>query len=285
MAETNNPKTLTIGGELEIRRLGFGAMRITGPGVWGDPPDRDAAIDLLRHAVELGVNFIDTADSYGPYVSEDLIRVALHPYDGIVVATKGGLTRQGPNLWAPVGSPYYLRQCVEMSLRRLGVERIDLYQLHRIDTEVPLAEQVGVLRDMQAEGKIAHIGLSQVNLAELDAARGHAEIASVQNLYNLKDRSSQDVLDKCSADGIAFIPWFPIAAGRLTSPRGPLAQIAARTGHSPSQLSLAWLLARSPVMVPIPGTSSLAHLEQNCAAADIELDAATLAELDGIGHR
>lgn len=279
---TANPRTLSIGGDLHVNRLGFGAMRITGPGIWGDPPDRAAAIALLRRAIELGVNFIDTADSYGPYVSEDLIREALHPYDGVVIATKGGLTRQGPNHWAPVGSPYYLRQCVEMSLRRLAVERIDLYQLHRIDANVPLAEQVGVLVEMQQEGKIRHIGLSQVDLAELAAARKDARIVSVQNLYNLTDRSSQPVLDQCTADGTAFIPWFPVAAGPLASATGRLADLSRRTGLPASQLALAWLLAVSPVVLPIPGTSSVAHLAENCAAADVELDAATLADLNAL---
>jgi aryl-alcohol dehydrogenase-like predicted oxidoreductase len=274
--------TFSIADDLPVHRLGFGAMRITGPGIWGDPPDRAEAVALLRRAVELGVDFIDTADSYGPFVSEDLIREALHPYDGIVIATKGGLTRQGPDHWAPVGSPYYLRQCVEMSLRRLGVERIDLYQLHRIDANVPLAEQLGVLADMQREGKIRHLGLSQVSLAELDAAREHIDVMTVQNLYNLGDRHSEDVLEACERDGIGFIPWFPVAAGRMARPDGPLAAIVARTGLPAAQLSLAWLLARSPVMLPIPGTSSIAHLEQNCAAAAVTLDDATLAELDGL---
>lgn len=274
--------TFAIGGDLTVHRLGFGAMRITGPGIWGDPPDRAAAIALLRRAVELGVDFIDTADSYGPHVSEDLIREALHPYDGIVIATKGGLTRQGPDRWAPVGSPYYLRQCVEMSLRRLGVECIDLYQLHRIDANVALEEQLGTLRRMQQQGKIRHIGVSQVSPAELAAARAIVEVATVQNLYNLTDRHSEPVLRACAADGIGFIPWFPVAAGPLARPDGPLGSIAARTGIPPAQLSLAWLLARAPVVLPIPGTSSRAHLEQNCAAALATLDEATLAELTAL---
>jgi aryl-alcohol dehydrogenase-like predicted oxidoreductase len=274
--------TFTIGEDLPVHRLGFGAMRITGPGIWGDPPDRDAAIALLRRAVELGVDFIDTADSYGPFVSEDLIREALHPYDGIVVATKGGLTRQGPDHWAPVGHPYYLRQCVEMSLRRLGVDRIDLYQLHRMDANVPLADQLGVLVDMQREGKIRHLGLSQVSVAELDAAREHMDVMTVQNLYNLGDRHSEDVLATCERDGIGFIPWFPVAAGPLARPDGPLAALVARTGVPAAQLSLAWLLARSPVMLPIPGTSSVAHLEQNCAAAAVVLDDETSEALDAL---
>ena len=274
--------TFPIGGDLPVHRLGFGAMRITGPGIWGDPPDRRAAIALLRRAVELGVDFIDTADSYGPNVSEDLIREALHPYDGILIATKGGLTRQGPDRWAPVGNPYYLRQCVEMSLRRLGVECIDLYQLHRIDTNVPLADQLGALKRFQEQGKIRHIGLSQVSVEELAAAREIVNVVSVQNLYNVADRASEAVLDACEVDGIGFIPWFPVAAGPLARPDGPLGEIAARTGIPAAQLSLAWLLRRSPVMMPIPGTSSMEHLEQNCAAAAVTLDDQTYAELTAL---
>ena len=274
--------TFAIGGDLAVHRLGFGAMRITGPGIWGEPADRAGAIALLRRAVELGVDFIDTADSYGPFISEDLIREALHPYDGVVVATKGGLTRQGPDKWAPVGSPYYLRQCVEMSLRRLGVDCIDLYQLHRIDTSVHLEDQLGALKKMQEQGKIRHLGLSQVSVAELAAAREVIEVTTVQNLYNLGDRSAEEVLDVCEADGIGFIPWFPVAAGPLARPDGPLAGIVARTGIPAAQLSLAWLLRRSPVMVPIPGTSSTAHLEENCAAAGVTLDDATFADLSSL---
>jgi aryl-alcohol dehydrogenase-like predicted oxidoreductase len=259
-------------------------MRITGPGIWGEPADRDGAIALLRRAVELGVDFIDTADSYGPFVSEDLIREALHPYDGVVIATKGGLTRQGPDRWAPVGSPYYLRQCVEMSLRRLGVDCIDLYQLHRIDTSVHLEDQLGALKKLQEQGKIRHLGLSQVSVDELAAAREIIDVTTVQNLYNVGDRSAEDVLDVCAADGIGFIPWFPVAAGPLARPDGPLAGIVARTGIPAAQLSLAWLLRRSPVMLPIPGTSSAAHLEQNCAAAAVTLDDATFADLSALGN-
>jgi pyridoxine 4-dehydrogenase len=274
--------TFAIGGDLPVHRLGFGAMRITGPGIWGEPADRDGAIALLRRAVELGVDFIDTADSYGPFVSEDLIREALHPYDGIVIATKGGLTRQGPDKWAPVGSPYYLRQCVEMSLRRLGVDCIDLYQLHRIDSNVHLEDQLGALKRLQEQGKIRHLGLSQVSVSELAAAREIIEVTTVQNLYNLGDRSAENVLDVCAADGIGFIPWFPVAAGPLARPDGPLAGIVTRTGIPAAQLSLAWLLRRSPVMVPIPGTSSIAHLEENCAAAGVTLDDATYADLSSL---
>ena len=274
--------TFAIGGDLPVHRLGFGAMRITGPGIWGEPADRDGAIALLRRAVELGVDFIDTADSYGPFVSEDLIREALHPYDGVLIATKGGLTRQGPDKWAPVGSPYYLRQCVEMSLRRLGVDCIDLYQLHRIDSNVHLEDQLGALKRLQEQGKIRHLGLSQVTVEELAAAREIIEVTTVQNLYNLGDRSSEDVLKACEADGIGFIPWFPVAAGPLARPDGPLAGIVARTGIPAAQLSLAWLLRRSPVILPIPGTSSVAHLEENCAAAAVALDDATFADLSAL---
>ncbi len=276
--------TLPIGGDLPVHRLGFGAMQITGPGCWGEPADRDGAIAVLRRAVELGVDFIDTADSYGPFVSEDLIREALYPYDGIVIATKGGLTRSGPGKWAPVGSPYYLRQCVEMSLRRLGVERIDLYQLHRIDTNVPLADQLGALKDLQDQGKIRHLGLSQVSVAELAAAREIIEVRTVQNLYNLGDRSAEDVLDGCEADGVGFIPWFPVASGPLARPDGPLAGVVARTGIPAAQLSLAWLLRRSPVMLPIPGTASLEHLEENCAAAAVVLDDETYRSLSSLAN-
>jgi aryl-alcohol dehydrogenase-like predicted oxidoreductase len=274
--------TFALGGDLPVHRLGFGAMRITGPGIWGDPPDRQAAIQLLRRAVELGVDFIDTADSYGPFVSEELIREALHPYEGVVIATKGGLTRQGPNKWAAVGSPHYLRQCVEMSLRRLGVETIDLYQLHRIDTSVALVDQLGELAEMQREGKIRHLGLSQVTVEELAAARALVDVVTVQNLYNLSDRQSEEVLSVCQADNIGFIPWFPVAAGRLARGSGALASIAGRTGLPAAQLSLAWLLRHSPVILPIPGTSSMAHLEQNCAAAGVQLDDETYRELSGL---
>jgi aryl-alcohol dehydrogenase-like predicted oxidoreductase len=276
--------TLTLGGDLTVHRLGYGAMRITGPGIWGDPPDRQAAVALLRRAVELGVDFIDTADSYGPYVSEDLIREALHPYDGITIATKGGLVRPGPDHWVPVGSPHYLRQCVEMSLRRLGVDTIDLYQLHRIDTNVPLAEQLGALARMQEKGKIRHIGLSQVSVEELAAAREIVDVVSVQNLYNLTDRGAEDVLVACEEQGLGFIPWFPIAAGPLARPDGPLGTVVARTGIPAAQLSLAWLLRRSPAMLPIPGTSSPEHLEENCAAADVVLDDVTFAELSALAE-
>lgn len=265
--------------------MGYGAMRITGDGIWGDPPDRAAAIGVLRRAVELGVDFIDTADSYGPFVSEDLIREALHPYDGVTVATKGGLTRTGPGEWHPVGRPAYLRQCIEMSLRRLDVDTIDLWQLHRIDPAVPAEEQLGVMADAVAAGKVRHVGLSQVSVAELEAAQEVVPIASVQNLYNLTDRSSADVVDRCATDGIAFIPWFPIAAARLAdgSEGGDvLTEVAREVEATPAQVSLAWLLQSSPVQLPIPGTSSVAHLEENVAAAGITLDQGQMARLDGV---
>lgn len=274
--------TLDLGDGLTVRRLGYGAMQITGPGVWGEPEDRDGAIAVLRRAVELGVDFIDTADAYGPYVSEDLIREALHPYGHVRIATKAGLTRQGPGEWRPVGRPAYLRQCAEMSLRRLGVETIDLYQLHRIDNQVPLEDQLGLFADLVAEGKVRRVGLSEVSVAEIEAAREIAPIASVQNLYNVGNRQSEDVLEHCERLGIAFIPWFPIQTGQLAGPDGPLARIAVRTGHTPAQLALAWLLRRSPVMVPIPGTKSVGHLEENCAAAEVVLDEVTDAELGAL---
>lgn len=252
--------------------MGFGAMRITGPGIWGEPADRENAKAVLRRAVELGVDFIDTADSYGPFVSEDLIAEALHPYPtGLVVATKGGLTRTGPNEWHPVGRPEYLRQCVEMSLRRLKLEAIDLYQLHRIDEKVPAEEQFGLLSDMQKEGKIRHVGLSEVSVEQIEAARKIVPIVSVQNLYNLVNRQSEAVLDYCERESIGFIPWFPVASGDLAKPGGVLDEAAKRHDATVAQLALAWLLKRSPVMLPIPGTSSVAHLEENVAASSVQL--------------
>ena len=261
-----------IGGDLPVIRLGYGAMQITGSGVWGEPRDRDEAIRVLRRAVELGVNFIDTADSYGPNVSEEIIREALHPYaDDVVIATKAGLTRTGPGEWHSVGRPAYLKQQVELSLRRLGVDRIDLIQLHRIDAQVPLADQVGAFKELQEQGKVRHIGLSEVNVAQLKEAQKTAEIVSVQNLYNLADRSAEALLDHAEANGIGFIPWFPLATGGLVKDGGPLAEIAKEQGATPSQLALAWLLKRSPVVLPIPGTSTVAHLEDNIGAAGIKL--------------
>ncbi|WP_194831893.1 aldo/keto reductase [Nocardia sp. XZ_19_369] len=264
--------TFALGGDLPVHRLGYGAMQLTGPGVWGDPKDPDEAVRVLRRAVELGVTFIDTADSYGPFVSEQLIRKALHPYaDDLVIATKGGLTRGGPGDWRPVGRPEYLRQQTELSLRNLGVEQIDLYQLHRIDPQVPLADQLGELVLLQQEGKIRHIGVSQVSVEELRQAREIATIVSVQNLYNLANRADEDVLEYAEQENIAFIPWFPIATGELARPGGPLDAIAKENGATPAQLALAWLLRRSPVVLPIPGTSSIAHLEENADAARITL--------------
>ena len=271
--------TISIG-EKSVHRLGFGTMRLTGKGIWGPPADHDEAVRVLRRAVELGITFIDTADSYGPYVAEDLIREALHPYaNDVLVATKAGLLRTGPDVWVPLGNPSYLRQEVEMSLRRLGLERIDLLQLHRVDPNFPLEDQVGVLVDMQSEGKIRHIGLSEVDVDQLKAAQKITPIVSVQNLYNLANRSAEALLDEATAQGIAFIPWFPLAAGPLAASDGPLHQLAVDHDATPSQLALAWLLKRSPVMVPIPGTSSVEHLETNTAAARIEL---TDAEFDAI---
>ena len=266
--------TFNIGGDLTVNRLGFGAMRITGTGVWGDPANPQEARRVLRRALELGINFIDTADSYGPEVSELLIAEVLRPYpNDLVIATKGGLTRSAPNKWEPLGRPEYLRQCVEMSLRRLKLERIDLYQLHRIDPKVPLEESLGVLADFQKQGKIRHIGLSEVNVAEIEQARKIVKVVTVQNLYNLSDRKHEDVVNYCEREGIGFIPWFPVAAGKLARPGGPLDQAAKRHQATTAQLALAWLLQRSPVMLPIPGTSSVAHLEENVAAAGLQLDA------------
>ncbi|WP_435123421.1 aldo/keto reductase [Micromonospora tulbaghiae] len=261
-----------IGGDLPVDRLGYGAMQLTGPGVWGDPKDPAEAVRVLRRAYELGVTFIDTADSYGPFVSELLIREALHPYaDDLVVATKAGLTRSGPDDWRPVGRPEYLRQQCELSLRHLGLDCIPLYQLHRVDAKVPLADQLGELALLRQEGKIRHIGLSQVSVEQIEAARAIAPIVSVQNLYNLADRSAEDVLEHCERHDLAFIPWFPIATGNLARPGGPLDAISTAHGATPAQLALAWLLRRSPVMLPIPGTSSVTHLEENVAAAEVEL--------------
>jgi pyridoxine 4-dehydrogenase len=261
-----------IGRTVAVTRLGYGAMRITGPGIWGEPADRSGAIRVLRRTVELGVDFIDTADSYGPFVSEELIREALHPYHGLTIATKGGLTRPGPDQWGTDGRPEYLRRCVEMSLRRLGLDTIELYQLHRIDPMVPAADQVGELANLRKEGKIRHIGLSEVSVPEIREARLTTPIASVQNLYNLRDRRCEDVLDYCEREGLAFIPYCPIATGQFNAPTGRLSLLASKAGATGVQLALAWLLRRSPVMLPIPGTGSLAHLEENVGAAQLELD-------------
>ena len=264
--------TFSLGGELTINRLGFGAMRITGEGIWGEPKDPAEARRVLKRAVELGVNFIDTADAYGPEVSERLIREALHPYsEGLVIATKGGLVRTGPGKWAPVGRPEYLHQQVEMSLRRLQLERIDLYQLHRIDPQVPVEESLGKLKELQQAGKIRHIGLSEVKPSEIERARKTVEIVSVQNKYNISDRAHEDTLEYCEKHNLGFIPWFPVAAGKLAAAGGPLDSAAKQHGITVAQLSLAWLLHRSKVMLPIPGTSSVAHLEENVGAAGVKL--------------
>ena len=275
--------TFRIGGDLEVHRLGYGAMRITGQGVWGPPADLEGARAVLRRAVELGVNFIDTADSYGPYVSEDLIREALHPYDGVLVATKGGLTRSGPDTWEQVGRAEYLRQCVEMSLRRLDVERIDLWQLHRIDAKTPVGESLGAIKELQDAGKIRHVGLSEVTVAEIEQARQLIDVVSVQNLYNVSNRASEEVVNYCDREGIAFIPWFPVAAGELARPGGVLDAIAKDHDATHAQLALAWLLRRSPVILPIPGTSSIAHLEENLGAAAVELSDAEYDALTAAG--
>jgi len=276
--------TFTLGGDLVVNRMGFGAMRITGKGIWDDPKDPAEAKRVLKRALELGVNFIDTADSYGPYVSEDLIAEALFPYaDGLVIATKGGLTRQGPDQWLPVGRPEYLRQCVEMSLRRLKTDTIDLYQLHRIDPKVPAEESIGELKKMQTEGKIRHIGLSEVSVKELEHAQTIVDVVSVQNLYNLSERKSETLLDYCTEKSIGFIPWFPVAGGDLVKPGGALDEASKARGATVAQLALAWLLKRSPVMLPIPGTSSVAHLEENVAAASLSLTDDEFASLSALG--
>ncbi|MGC2195381.1 MAG: aldo/keto reductase [Terriglobales bacterium] len=267
-------KTFKIGGDLEVNRLGYGAMRLTGRGVWGEPKDRSEAKRVLKRAVELGVNFIDTADSYGPAVSEPLIGEALAPFPkGLVVATKAGFTRQGPDKWVQLGRPEYLVQQVEMSLRYLKTDVIDLWQLHRIDPKVPVEESLGAIAKLQSQGKIRHVGLSEVKPKEIDQARKVIKIVSVQNLYNVGDRQHEDVLQYCEKHGLAFIPWFPVAAGKLARPGGEMDRVAKRHGSTVSQLSLAWLLHRSPVMLPIPGTSSVAHLEENLKAAEISLSA------------
>ncbi len=274
--------TFTLGGDLTVNRLGFGAMRLTGPGIWGPPADRGEAVRVLHRAVELGVNFIDTADSYGPYVSEEIIREALHPYSGLVIATKAGMLRTGPDKWIPLSNPHYLRQEVEMSLRRLGIERIDLFQLHRVDRDIPLEDQLGELVALRSEGKIRHIGLSQVTVDQLDAARQITPIVSIQNRYNLTDRGADALIDATAGQDIGFIPWFPLAAGPLADKDGPLAKLAEHDA-TPSQLALAWLLKRSPAMLPIPGTSIVAHLEENVAAAEITLSDAEFATLAAVG--
>jgi len=274
-------KTFKLGNELEINRLGYGAMRITGEGIWGEPKDREAAKKVLQRAVELGVNFIDTADSYGPAVSEPLIGEALAPYAaGTVIATKAGLTRQGPNKWLPVGRPEYLTQQVEMSLRWLKKDTLDLWQLHRIDAKVPLEDSLGAIKRLQKAGKIRFIGLSEVTVAEIEQARKVVDIVSVQNEYNITNRKSEAVLDYCTQHNIAFIPWFPVASGKLAQPGGKLDQLAKAHNATTSQLSLAWLLHRSPVILPIPGTTSIEHLEENVKSVDVTLSDAEWADLE-----
>ncbi len=271
-------------GDVTINRLGFGAMRVTGKGVWGEPADRAESLKTLRRLPELGVNFIDTADSYGPFVSEKLIAEALYPYDGLLIATKGGLARLGPEIWAPLGRPEYLRQCVLMSLRRLKLDRIDLWQLHRVDPKVPRDEQFGVIRDMQREGLIRHAGLSEVGVEDIEAAQKFFPVISVQNRYNLVDRASEAVLEHCAGAGIGFIPWYPLAAGNLARPGAVLDGIARSQGATPSQIALAWVLKRSPVMLPIPGTGSVRHLEENVAAASVSLTDEEFKALDEQGR-
>ena len=276
-------RTFRVGGDMEVNRLGFGAMRITGQGIWGPPRDPDEARRVLRRAVELGVNFIDTADSYGPAVSELLIGETLAPYPkGLVVATKGGLTRQGPDQWAPVARPEYLIQEVEMSLRYLKTDRIELWQLHRIDPKVPVEESLEPIAKMQKEGKIRHVGLSEVKPHEIDRVRKFIKVVSVQNMYNVTDRQHEDVLEYCEKNGLAFIPWFPVAAGKLAQPGGALDAIAKKHGATVSQLSIAWLLHRSEVMLPIPGTSRVAHLEENMKAAELTLSSADMKEIEQV---
>jgi pyridoxine 4-dehydrogenase len=284
-APVSKSGTVAIGSDLPVHRLGFGAMQLTGRGVWGEPADRAEAIAVLRRAVELGINLIDTADSYGPYVAEELIREALFPYpDGLVIATKAGLVRTGPDTWIPLGRPEYLRQECEMSLRRLRLERIGLFQLHRIDPTVPAEDQFGLLSDLQREGKIRHVGLSEVGVAEIEAARRIVPIATVQNLYNLVERKYEQVLNHCTDENIGFIPWFPLATGNLVKPGSPLQDISKRLKARPSQIAIAWLLRKSPVMLPIPGTSKVKHLEENASAALIDLDDALMDELDRLSR-
>ena len=276
--------THTIGDELTVNRLGFGAMRVAGPGVWGPPADRETAVGVLRRAVELGINLIDTADSYGPHVSEELIAEALHPYpDGLLVATKGGLERTGPGEWPRNGRPEHLRSACEGSLGRLRVNQIDLYQLHAPDPDVPYADSVGTLKELQDEGKIRHVGISNVTVEQLAQARSIVDVVTVQNRFNLTDRTSADVLAVCEQDGLGFFPWFPLAAGYLAQTGGPVDEIAARHDATPGQVALAWLLQRSAVMLPIPGTGSVAHLEENVAAAELELGDEELEQLESVG--
>jgi aryl-alcohol dehydrogenase-like predicted oxidoreductase len=274
--------TFTLGGEIPVHRLGFGAMRITGPGIFGEPSDRDEAIAVLRRAVALGIDFIDTADSYGPHVSENLIREALYPYDGLLIATKGGFERPKPGVWTMNGDPAYLRQAVEGSLKRLNLSALPLWQLHRIDPKVPREAQFKAVAAMRDEGLIRHVGLSQVSVADIDAARNHFPVVSVQNLFNLTDRSSQDVVDYCTREHIGFIPWYPLANAQLTKPNARFEAIAKAHRATPGQIALAWLLRLSPVMLPIPGTGRVRHLEENAAAAEIVLNDTEMAVLSAL---
>ena len=279
MGDTGDSGSLELG-TMSVRRLGFGTMQLTGPGVWGPPSDHDSAIGVLRRAVELGVELIDTANSYGPFVAEELIREALHPYPSTVkIATKAGLTRPGPDQWEPCGRPEYLRQECDGSLRRLGVEQIDLFQLHRIDPNVPAAEQFGLLKELRDAGKVAEVGLSEVSIDQIEAALKIVPVVTVQNLYNVAQRTADDVVDFCERQQIGFIPWFPLASGKLATPGGPLENVASELGATVSQVSLAWLLRRSPMMLPIPGTSSAAHLQENCDAGALRLTDAQYEEL------
>jgi len=281
MSNASASGTFRIGGDTPVHRLGYGAMRITGPGVWGPPADHDEAIRTLKRLPELGVTFIDTADSYGPDVSEELIKEALHPYtDDLLIATKAGLTRSGPNIWTPKGDPDYLIAEAKKSLQKLGVEQIGLWQLHRIDSRVPAAEQFGAIKQLLDDGLIKHAGLSEVSVADIQAAQKVFPVATVQNRYNLVDRGSEAVLDYCEANGIGFIPWYPLAAGDLAKPGGVLDRVAHKHEAAPSQIALAWVLKRSPVMLPIPGTSKVKHLEENVAAADIKLSDEDFRALD-----
>ncbi|MFZ0251982.1 MAG: aldo/keto reductase [Acidimicrobiales bacterium] len=279
MGEIENSGRVELGG-LTVRRLGYGTMQLTGPGVWGPPPRHDEAIAVLRRAVELGIELIDTANSYGPFVAEELIREALHPYPpALKIATKAGLTRPGPDQWEPCGRPEYLRQECDGSLRRLGVEQIDLFQLHRVDPDVPAEEQFGLLKELRDAGKVAEVGLSEVSVDQIEAALKIVPVVSVQNLYNVAQRTADDIIEFCEGRQIGFIPWFPLASGKLSRPGGPLDRIASELGATVSQVSLAWLLRRSPVMLPIPGTSSIQHLEENCAAVGLTLTEAQYEEL------
>ncbi|MBS0238160.1 MAG: aldo/keto reductase [Proteobacteria bacterium] len=284
-ATKSHAGVFSIGGDIPVNRLGFGAMRITGKGIWGEPDDKEESLRTLRKLPELGVTFIDTADSYGPEVSERLIREALHPYRGLTIATKAGLVRTGPDVWIPLGRPEYLRQEVLLSIRRLGVERLDLWQLHRIDPKVPQNEQFEAIKAMQKEGLIRHVGLSEVKVSEIEAAQKFFKVATVQNLYNLGNRASEDVLNYCEKQNIGFIPWFPLAAGDLAKPGSRLEAIAKKHNAVPSQIALAWLLQRSPVMLPIPGTSKVKHLEENVAGANIKLSDAEFAELSELSKK